>query len=59
MVPVVTRPAVAAEPPAPAGAAPYNVGEHTRQVLRGFLGYSTERIDALMRERVVDGPAGG
>jgi CoA:oxalate CoA-transferase len=46
-------------PLAPAGAAPYNVGEHTRQVLRGFLGYSTERIDALMRERVVDGPAGG
>jgi CoA:oxalate CoA-transferase len=50
---------LAGGPIAPAGAAPYNVGEHTRQVLSGFLGYPAERVDALVRERVVEGPACG
>ena len=39
-------------PVAPGGAAPYEVGEHTRAVLTEVLGYSAERIDAL-RERGV------
>ena len=36
--------------PVPArGAAPYRAGEHTRAVLADTLGYSSERIDALIR----------
>ena len=46
-------------PIVPAGAAPYEVGEHTRQVLSGFLGYPPERIDALAREGVLAGPGCG
>jgi CoA:oxalate CoA-transferase len=42
-------------PVAPAGPAPYRVGEHTRQVLTG-LGYSAERIQALQSLRVVEIP---
>jgi crotonobetainyl-CoA:carnitine CoA-transferase CaiB-like acyl-CoA transferase len=41
-------------PIAPGGAAPYRVGEHTRQVLSEFLGYPAEQVDALARERVVE-----
>ena len=39
---------------APGGAAPYRVGEHTREVLSEFLGYPAEQVDALARERVVE-----
>ena len=46
-------------PIAPAGAAPYEVGEHTRQVLSGFLGYPPERIEELAREGVLAGPGCG
>ena len=34
---------------APAGPAPYRVGEHTRTVLRDVLGYSEERVDQLQK----------
>lgn len=36
-------------PVAPAGGAPYRVGEHTRAVLREVLGYPDERIEALTK----------
>jgi hypothetical protein len=29
------------------------VGEHTRNVLGDLLGYSAERIDALLKENVI------
>jgi crotonobetainyl-CoA:carnitine CoA-transferase CaiB-like acyl-CoA transferase len=35
-------------PVSPAGPAPYRVGEDTRAVLHGLLGYTSERIDALV-----------
>lgn len=35
-------------PVAPAGPAPYRVGEHTRAVLESLLGYSPERIGELL-----------
>jgi CoA:oxalate CoA-transferase len=41
-------------PIGPVGPAPYRVGENTRQVLSDVLGYSTERVEALQRERVVE-----
>jgi CoA:oxalate CoA-transferase len=41
-------------PLAPAGAAPYRVGEHTRAVLRGLLGYPDARIDDLARRGVIE-----
>jgi CoA:oxalate CoA-transferase len=34
-------------PVAPAAGAPYRIGEHTRQVLGGLLGYPAARIDEL------------
>ena len=34
-------------PLAPAGPAPYRIGQHTREVLTGLLGYSPERVDSL------------
>jgi crotonobetainyl-CoA:carnitine CoA-transferase CaiB-like acyl-CoA transferase len=43
-------------PVAPRGAAPYRVGEHTREVLAGLLGYSEERITALRDAGVVEAP---
>lgn len=42
-------------PVAPAGPAPYRVGEHTRAVLTE-LGYSVERIRALQSQQVVEIP---
>ena len=45
------------QPVAPAGPAPYRVGQHTREVLTGLLGYSDERILALESQRVVEIPA--
>jgi CoA:oxalate CoA-transferase len=43
-------------PVAPAGPAPYRVGEQTREVLTGFLGYSDERVRLLQSQRVVEIP---
>jgi len=43
------------QPIVPGGAAPYEVGEHTRAVLTEVLGYSAERIDALRERGVVQG----
>jgi CoA:oxalate CoA-transferase len=43
-------------PIAPGGPAPYLVGEHTREVLTGVLGYSEARAAELARARVVDTP---
>jgi CoA:oxalate CoA-transferase len=37
----------------PGGPAPYDVGEHTRAVLRELLGYSEERIEALEAKGVI------
>jgi crotonobetainyl-CoA:carnitine CoA-transferase CaiB-like acyl-CoA transferase len=41
--------------PAP-GPAPYRAGEDTRAILSGMLGYSGERIDALLRAGAVAAP---
>lgn len=41
-------------PVPPAGPAPYRVGEHTREVLEELLGYSGGRIEALLRDKVVE-----
>jgi crotonobetainyl-CoA:carnitine CoA-transferase CaiB-like acyl-CoA transferase len=40
----------------PQGGAPYRVGEHTRQVLEGLLGYNQRRIDDLLAQRAVAAP---
>ncbi len=43
--------------PVPArGPAPYRAGEHTRAVLADTLGYSSERIDALIRSGAIAVP---
>ena len=42
----------------PAGPAPHRVGEHTGEVLREVLGYSQARIDALLRDKVIEQAAG-
>ena len=42
----------------PAGPAPHRVGEHTGEVLRDVLGYSQARIDALLRDKVIEQAAG-
>ena len=39
---------------APAGPAPYRIGQHTREVLTGMLGYAAERIAALHAQGVVE-----
>jgi len=36
--------------------APYRVGEHTRAVLGGVLGYAPERIAALARAGAIEVP---
>jgi crotonobetainyl-CoA:carnitine CoA-transferase CaiB-like acyl-CoA transferase len=41
------------QPTHPAGPAPHRVGEHTRAVLTGMLGYSAERVAALERDGVI------
>ena len=43
-------------PLAPAGGAPYRVGEHTRTVLEGMLGYPPERVTKLLAQGVVHAP---
>jgi crotonobetainyl-CoA:carnitine CoA-transferase CaiB-like acyl-CoA transferase len=40
-------------PTAPAGGAPYCIGEHTRAVLRDLLGYAPARIDELAAAHVI------
>jgi crotonobetainyl-CoA:carnitine CoA-transferase CaiB-like acyl-CoA transferase len=42
------------QPVHPRTGAPYRVGEHTRNVLGGLLGYSAERIEALRSSGVID-----
>jgi crotonobetainyl-CoA:carnitine CoA-transferase CaiB-like acyl-CoA transferase len=39
---------------APGGAAPYRVGEHTRDVLRDVLGYADDRIADLLTRGVIE-----
>ena len=50
---------VDSRPVAPAGPAPYRVGEHTRELLAGLLGYSDEQIGTLASQRVVEIPGQG
>jgi crotonobetainyl-CoA:carnitine CoA-transferase CaiB-like acyl-CoA transferase len=47
------------QPVHPREGAPYRVGEHTRRVLGGLLGYAAERIDALQSAGVIDAAPGG
>jgi CoA:oxalate CoA-transferase len=44
------------EPLHPAGPAPWRIGEHTREVLTGVLGYTPERIEALRRAGAIAEP---
>jgi CoA:oxalate CoA-transferase len=37
----------------PAGPPPYEIGQHTRSILADFLGYDSDRIDALQANGVV------
>jgi len=43
-------------PSPPAAGAPYRIGEHTRHVLGGLLGYSAARIDDLAKASVIAVP---
>jgi crotonobetainyl-CoA:carnitine CoA-transferase CaiB-like acyl-CoA transferase len=43
-------------PSPPAAGAPYRIGEHTRAVLGGLLGYSAARIDELAQASVIAAP---
>ena len=43
-------------PASPSGPAPYEVGEHTRSVLSGVLGYSDSRIDELLAQGAAAAP---
>jgi len=47
-----TPPHLSAAPTLPAAPAP-RLGEHTREILEGLLGYAPEQIDALAAEKVV------
>lgn len=38
----------------PTGSVPYRIGQHTREVLTGWLGYSEERLQALAEQQVVE-----
>ncbi len=44
------------QPVAPAGPAPYRVGEHTRAVLSELLGYKDRDIDDLVQAGVIEAP---
>jgi CoA:oxalate CoA-transferase len=44
------------KPLGPAGPAPYRVGEHTRAVLEGLLGYAPARVDALAAAGAIEVP---
>ena len=41
---------------APAGPAPYRVGEHTRAVLTSLLGYKDPTVDELAQAGAVQAP---
>jgi len=41
-------------PTHPSGPAPHRVGQHTRAVLTGMLGYSAERVATLEQEGVIE-----
>jgi crotonobetainyl-CoA:carnitine CoA-transferase CaiB-like acyl-CoA transferase len=43
-------------PLSPQGGAPYRVGEHTRRVLEGFLGYDRARVDELVAQGAAAAP---
>lgn len=43
-------------PVGPSATAPYRVGEHTRDVLQGILGYSAQHIETLCQAGVVSAP---
>jgi crotonobetainyl-CoA:carnitine CoA-transferase CaiB-like acyl-CoA transferase len=43
-------------PLAPAGPAPWRIGEHTREVLTGVLGYTPARVDELRRAGAIAEP---
>jgi crotonobetainyl-CoA:carnitine CoA-transferase CaiB-like acyl-CoA transferase len=43
----------------PAGPAPYRVGEHTRAVLTGLLGYKDRDIDDLAQAGAIEAPRAG
>ena len=43
-------------PTAPAGPAPYRVGEHTRAVLSDLLGYKDRDIDELAQAGAIEVP---
>ena len=38
----------------PSGPVPYRIGEHTLEVLRDWLGYSQQRVDALASQKVIE-----
>ena len=40
----------------PAGPAPYRIGEHTRAVLEGLLGYPSARVEALRETGAIATP---
>lgn len=40
----------------PAGPAPWRIGEHTREVLTGVLGYTPARADELRRAGAIAEP---
>lgn len=44
------------KPVHPRGRAPYQVGEHTREILRNLLGYDDIRLESLFRTGAVSGP---
>src|SRR5215468_4776066 len=44
------------EPVHPRGPAAYVIGQHTRRVLGGLLGYGDDRIDDLAKSGVIDAP---
>ena len=44
------------KPTHPRGAAPYRIGEHTRDVLTSVLGYPGDRIEALRKLGVIESP---
>jgi CoA:oxalate CoA-transferase len=43
-------------PVGPAGPAPYRIGEHTRAVLEGLLGYDKPRMDGLLTAGAIATP---
>ena len=44
------------KPTHPSSGAPYRIGEHTREVLSEYLGYTDKKIDALQESGVIEAP---